>query len=211
MKKKIDLFIFILIKFKTKSQNPTATGSNLELTTSLIEEKSKTPSTPITIKQQTSNINKSSNTPETKKRSSSFVSKHLLIQRRKTIHDIINLDILNTSILSTTSSTGGVDQTSKTLTKTPTLTYDQADISSKLVKGTLNKKINNKLNDKNILASSSTSPSASYTSSSTSIQPAAQITRELVLQGHVQLLNVIIYLNSFVLLLLCNLISNYDF
>ncbi len=155
----------------------------------------KTPTTPqVTL---TTQQNKSSNlTPKLLNSGTSFVKKHLQIQRRKTIHDIINFDIINNLISKNSSSS------------TDNNNAQQANTSQKQ-QAKLNKNQNSILNDKNLINTidrtvsngtgviSSTSTSYSSNSNSSYLKqqqandtPSNQIARELVIQGHVQLLNV---------------------
>jgi len=125
-------------------------------------------------------------TPKLINSGTSFVKKHL--QRRKTIHDIINFDIINNLISNSSFSTNN-DITISTDKS------QQSNLKQKLSKNnsyiSTDKALLNKIDKtKNQPQQQSSSNSYSFNPNSPNINQENCITRELVIQGPVQLLNV---------------------
>jgi hypothetical protein len=123
-------------------------------------------------------------TPKLINSGTSFVKKHL--QRRKTIHDIINFDIINNLISNSSFSTNNDNTTS-------TDKSQQSNSKQKLSKNnsyiSTDKALFNKI-DKTKNQQQPSSNSYSFNPNSPNLNQENYISRELIIQGPVQLLNV---------------------
>ena len=139
-------------------------------------------------------------TPKIINSGTSFVKRHLQIQRRKTIHDIINFDLINNLIASNSFSTNNND---------PTSTETTPQKSPHSARQKLSKNNSHILTDKNLIRTIEKAnrslvhqqPQSNLNPNLASESPQLQshITRELLLQSPVQLSNVSVCYFSFLI------------
>lgn len=182
--------------FKKLSRTPTTINSNTNNS-----NQNTPPSTKKLNSKSKTNLNSETVEPVVEGRAKSFVSKHLMIQRRKTIHDIINLDIIN-NLLSSNSSTNSSSTNDTKLNSN----NNNINNNKKIID---NKNVTSIKNSNNSPTSISASPFYSVSSSSlyyTVQSPSTSsvnsisnlksqysnvINRELLKQANVQFINVL--------------------
>ncbi len=185
--------------FQIASKTPNAINDELILDNKTGTE-NKNDNSPITPTTSTSASNKSS-----------FLNKHLMIQRRKTIHDIINLDILNNLISSASSHNNNNNNSQNRSTKTNSVLVnkiinikeedemlDNSNVLNKNIEDTQSISSNSYRNSPRIADNNNNNNNNNNKSDSTSFlinqnnnnNNNLHITRQLIKQGHVQLLNV---------------------
>ena len=169
--------------------------------TAIQNNKNNNENSPITTKITSSSASNN-------KRQSSFLNKHLMIQRRKTIHDIINLDILNNLISSASSHNNNNNNDRSTKTNSALVNnnkiinikeedemLDNSNILNKNIEETQSISSNSYRHSPRITNNSTKkSDSTSFLINQNNNNNNLHITRQLIKQGHVQLLNVCLIL-----------------